>query len=117
MSEKRIAETTPCPHCGRTDRHSHRVMMPALAPERPLYPDQPGYVPKETTVRHVTAWPDTVRRMTNHDVEMFEQGFAAYADGVPHDHVPAYPDIEDRRWWLKGWYASRNANECINGHR
>lgn len=34
-------QTTACPSCGRTDRHSHRVMPRALLPERPLYPDQP----------------------------------------------------------------------------
>ena len=32
-----------------SDRHSHRVMMPPLAPERPLYPDQPGYTAKAKT--------------------------------------------------------------------
>jgi hypothetical protein len=32
-----------------TNRRSHRVMPPALAPERPLYPDQPGYASNQTT--------------------------------------------------------------------
>jgi ribosome modulation factor len=48
--------------------------------------------------------------MTDRQVALFEQGFASYADGIPHDHVPAFPDIEERRWWLKGWYASKRTN-------
>ena len=35
---------------------------------------------------------------------LFNEGFAAFANGIPHDQTPAY-DNEERRWWLKGWYA------------
>lgn len=55
--------------------------------------------------------------MTEAQVALFELGFSAYADGIPHDDVPAYPDIDDRRWWLKGWYAGRSANEGFNASR
>lgn len=71
----------------------------------------------QRTVRYVNAPADVVRRMSEREVWLFERGFAAYADGLPHDHVPAYENIDERRWWLKGWYAGRNANECINGNR
>lgn len=37
-------------------RHSHRAMAPALAQERPLYPDQPGYTSRETTQEHSPAY-------------------------------------------------------------
>ncbi len=64
-----MTQTTKCPHCDRTDRHSHRVIYPPLAPERPLYPDQPGYVPKEMTPK------------TADEIKWFEAGYyAAHSD-------------------------------------
>ena len=42
---------------------------------------------------------------------LLEQGWIAYHDGTSNKLMPAFPNIEDRRWWLKGWYAARQANE------
>lgn len=55
------------------------------------------------------------REMTPSEVALFEQGFAAHADGVAHDQVPGFPDIEDHRWWLRGWFAGCDDNRCIYG--
>jgi ribosome modulation factor len=49
-------------------------------------------------------------------LRLFDEGFAAFANGVSHDQVPAYDIEERRRWWLKGWYAAREgAIRGLNG--
>ncbi len=52
--------------------------------------------------------------MTDQEVSLFEAGFRAYADGLPRE-FPALSNCWQPwiKWWLKGWDASKEANELL----
>lgn len=52
--------------------------------------------------------------MTTHETAMFEGGFRAYADGVSRELITSLPiDSASKDWALRGWDASKDANESL----
>lgn len=51
--------------------------------------------------------------MTDAQVRLFEEGWLAYANGMRLPCAPSHLNAKERRWWLKGYDASRESNELL----